>query len=190
MSDIDRTPEEQKYLEHMTSPIDDLDLSDDDGHAGDDWSALLEETGANRLEEENQGGEVIPFNQPAPDEEAAGYRDILETAFDSTAAFFDIDLKDREVKELARAWGRVADHYLPKCPTQESPLADALYTTGVISAPRVLAHILPAGEEGAEQEPGEGQNQGPAPAKPSPSKVVAIRPDDPNAWAKEKEREW
>lgn len=167
---------------------DDLDLSDDTGHTGDDWDSLLKETGADQLEE--QGGNVLEFKRPDPelDQEAAGYRDVLAIAFRTTAGVLGTHLEEFEIQELARAWGRVADHYLPDCPTQSSPLADALFTTGSILAPRVIAHYLqPAG---AEPGPEQGPEPGPEPEPKKREKVVPIRPDDPNAWATEKERDW
>lgn len=174
-------------MKNEIEPQDDLDLSDDDGHAGDSWDALLKESGADQVQVEEGGGELVATDQPPADEEAAGYRDLLVTAINTTSYIFGWGLDDDEVKELARAYGRVADHYLPECPTQESPLLDALFTTGTIAGPRVLARILEPGEEGAE--PGPEPSQPQRPKQPSP-KVVAIRPDDPNGWAKEKEKEW
>lgn len=161
------------------SDNDDLDLSSDDGHAGDDWETLLADAGS----ENDPGGQIMAFPAPEADDAAAGWADILAGAFRSTSHVFALNLAEEEVSELARAWGRVAGHYLPECPTQASPIMDALYTTGVIATPRVIAHFTQPAQEQAE--PG----QEPAP-KASGNVVSIRRADDPNAWVNEREKDW
>ncbi len=155
-----------------------IDLSDDDGHAGEDFASLLEEVGGAEEGAETITGELVA----GPDMEAAGYRDLLETAFSTTSNLFGLGLSQDEIGELARAWGRVADHHLPDCPTQASPLADAAFTTAAIGVPHVLARMNAKpeeGQEGPEQEP-----------KRASGNVVQIRPENPDAWAMEEERVW
>jgi len=174
--------------DHDDELHDDIDLSNDDDHAGDDWETLLRDTGADQLEEEGGGAAMIAF-EPESDPDAMGYEDYLEMGFSTTSDIFGWNLSPKEISELKRAWGRVLNHYLPEAPTKKSPIADALATTGTVAAPRLLAPLLGkfiGADQGAEQVPEEGQTRKP---KPGP-KVVPIRPDNPNNWVSEEEREW